>query len=208
MNYGALQRDVAIADLVDAYKLTLDKVQAGDIGVAHSKGFLGWLIRIGTGSYWNHAFGVVDPGDGTPETIQVIQAEAHGVELTTLDKVAPGGEVNILSCPTGVSRPIVVRELKALLRTKYAFVTDFCIGVSIIAKKLHIPLRFTVRENSTLICSAVVTLALFNAGYNTNPPDLYSVTPAEVAMELGSSAALAAKKAKRYYRRRPRKQTT
>ena len=189
--------DEPIRRLCARYGLDLSAVQAGDIGVAHSTGVIGWLIRFGTRSQYNHAFVVVDEGDHTPETIQVIQAEAHGVELTTLDQVAPGGYYVILPCPVGVDRKIVCREARSLLRIKYAFVSVASIGIGIIAKALHIPFRLAIRDTSTLICSAVVALSLFNAGWKTNEPDLYSVTPASIAMDVGASAAIAAAKRSR-----------
>ena len=71
------------------------------------------------------------------------------------------------------------------------------IGIGIIAKALHIPFRLAIRDTSTLICSAVVALSLFNAGWKTNEPDLYSVTPASIAMDVGASAAIAAAKRSR-----------
>lgn len=184
-------RDDAIRGLCARYGVPLEQVQAGDIIVAHSTGILGWLIRVGTHSQWNHAAVVVDPGDHTPETIQVIQAEAHGVELTTLDQVAPGGYTATLPCPAVVDRSIVVREAHSLLRTKYAFVSIVSIGLKILAKMVHLPLRISIRDDSTLICSAVVALCLFNGGWSRNTDDIYEVTPAEVGLWLGVEAIIA-----------------
>lgn len=203
MRHLPRSNDEAIGLTLKQYGLDLSKVQAGDVGVAHSTGFLGWLIRFGTRSTYNHAFVVVDPGEHTPETIQVVQAEAHGVELTTLNLVAPGGSYAILPCPVGVDREIVVREAKALLRTKYAFVSCVSVGFGILMHALHIPFRLAVRDTSTLICSAVLYLALFNGGWDWNVPDAYNVTPAQIAVEVGNAALVAANRTKR--KRAPRK---
>jgi hypothetical protein len=49
-----------ISELVDNSRLI-----SGDILLEHSRGSVwGWLIRLGTGSYWNHALMVCSAGDG------------------------------------------------------------------------------------------------------------------------------------------------
>ena len=187
--------DEAIRTVLDKQGLPLSAVQPGDIGCAHSTGILGWLIRFGTRSTWNHSFVVVDvPASPTPETITVVQAEAHGVELAKLSDVAPGGTYAILPCPVGVDRAIVVREARALLREKYAFISIASIALKIIATALHIPFRLAIRDQSTLTCSAVVALSLFNGGWSMNVPDLYQCTPAEIAILVGGAAATASRK--------------
>ena len=161
--------------------LPLDKIQVGDIGIAHTSGVLGWLIRLGTRSKWNHAFVVVYvPMDPTPETIIVVQAQAKGVVYAKLSDVAPGGEYAILPCPDGVDRELVVAMAKTLLREKYAFVSIASIAFNF----LPLPIRLDVHQNGTLICSAVVALCLLAGGWLHPWPDLYSVTPANIATVL------------------------
>ena len=172
-------KDLALGIKIKAAAITVETAQPGDIGVAHSKGIIGFLIRLFTRSTWNHVFVVVSAGS-TPETVQVIQAEAHGVERVNLSDVAPGGSWSILACPSGVSRDLVVSEATALLRHKYGFVSI----VSILFNLAMPFLRLEVHEGSTLICSAVGALALFNGGWEVQFPDLYSVTPATLAAAL------------------------
>jgi hypothetical protein len=58
----------AMTELVEG-----DKLKRADILLAHSKGsYWGWLIRLGTGCYWNHAFIlyiVRDPNQGYDEAL-------------------------------------------------------------------------------------------------------------------------------------------
>lgn len=179
------KRDVAIAEAVNKAALDLPDVQPGDIGVAHSKGIIGWLIRVGTRSHWNHSFVVVEVNGPDPKDIVVVQAEAHGVEYATLDKVAPGGSYAILPCPTGVNRSLVVAQAEAYVKDAYAFIMIASIAMNILIPFLHL---YTMRAN-TLICSAVSALSLHAGGHIYKPwGDLYSVTPAQIATALSAPA--------------------
>lgn len=176
------KRDVAIAAAVNAVALKLEDVRPGDIGVAHSRGLLGWLIRVGTRSHWNHAFVVVEKG-ATADTTWVVQAEARGVERAKLSAVAPGGYVGILRCPSDVDRSLVVAQAEALVDEHYAFLVIFSIAVNILVPFL----RVQVQRPGTLICSAVAAISLHLGGYRHPWPDLYAVTPAEIAVALSAS---------------------
>ena len=48
--------------------------KAGDYGVVKTSGILGWLIRLGTMSRWNHA--LVYIGDG-----KIVEANLPGVQI-------------------------------------------------------------------------------------------------------------------------------
>lgn len=164
-------------------EIPLTQAQPGDIGVAHSKGIIGRLIRLATHSRWNHVFVVVDvPANPTPQAVTVIQAEAHGVLTSRLSDVAPHGYYAILPCPPGVDRTKVVAEAKALRRTKYAFVSIASIAFNLVPW----PIRLDVREDSTLICSAVGAFALLAGGWLQQFPDMYTVTPAQLAAALAN----------------------
>ena len=73
-----------------------------------------------------------------------------------------------------------------MLRTKYAFVSCVSIAMGIIARLLHIPLRFAVRDTSTLICSAVGAIALLAGGWLPvlGFSDIYQTTPAQLVVAL------------------------
>ena len=161
--------------------LDLTDVKVGDIGIAHTKGFFGLLIRIGTRSKWNHAFVVVlVPKNPTAQTIRVIQATPRGVIASALDEVAPGGYFAILPCPTGVSRRVVVAQAILLRRDKYAFVSILSIAFNFIP----LPIRLNLYQSSTLICSAVCAVSLHAGGWLYPWPDMYSVTPKQLAAAL------------------------
>jgi hypothetical protein len=161
-------------------------IQPGDIGVAHSRGFLGAIIRFGTRSKWNHSFVIETVDDEEdPTKITVIQAEAHGVLRSALSDVAPGGGYAVLPCPRGVNRKLVVRQARDLLRTKYAFVSCVSVGFQLLMKRVHIPVRLAVMETGTIFCSAVSALCLHQGGYRKLWPDIYNVTPADIAAALG-----------------------
>lgn len=180
------KRDAAIGAKLDARALPLADIQPGDIGVAHSKGIIGWLIRLGTRSYWNHSFVVVDAGKHTPETIIVVQAEAHGVEYARLADVAVGGSWAILPCPAGVDPDRVVDQADDFVGWDYAFVVIASLSINIVLPFL----RLQVQRSGTLICSAVSALSLHAGGYLERPwTDLYAVTPAQIAVALSAPAA-------------------
>ncbi len=182
--------DRAIGAAIEHYGIPLATAKPGDVVVAHSTGIIGWLIRFGTHSHWNHVAVLTAVGD-TPEDSEVVQAEAHGVELAKLSSVAPGGSWAILPCPAGVNRRKVVSAAKGMLRERYAFLTIASIAMKIVARWLHVPFRFAVRDTSTLICSAVGAISLLAGGWlrALGFSDLYQVTPAQIAVALVAEAA-------------------
>lgn len=180
------KRDAAIGAQVNANALDLADVRPGDIGVAHSRGLIGWLIRLGTRSHWNHSFVVVEVGDHTPDTVTVVQAEAHGVEYAKLSEVAPGGSWAILRCPLGTDPDMVVEQAHGFVGWDYAFIVIGSLVVNIILPFL----RLQVQRSGTLICSAVSALSLHAGGYlDASWTDLYAVTPAQIAIALSAPDA-------------------
>lgn len=162
--------------------LPLSEAKPGDIGVCHSKGLFGWLIRLGTWSRWNHVVVFETIRESQFQTI-VIQAAAKGVSRAYLDQVAPGGEIRILRCPEGVDRDKVVARARAELGARYGFVSILSIAITILSPKF---LRLDFRRAGTLICSALGALCLITGGWMEHVPDIYQWTPGDTAKALGA----------------------
>lgn len=177
------KRDDVVAVAVNAVALNLADVQPGDIVVAHSSGLIGWLIRVGTRSHWNHAAVVVAVHGPTAALIEVVQAEGHGVQRSTLDRVAPHGSFAVVACPTGVNRALVVEQALATVGDAYAFVVIASLIVNIFVPFFHLQLS----KPGALICSAVAALSLHAGGYiHPSFSDLYAVTPAQLAIAIAA----------------------
>ncbi len=160
--------------------ITLADVQGGDVGVAHSKGFVAFVIRVVTRSKVNHAF-VLEVVGPTPETTTVIQAEARGVSRTTLDKVAPGGYIELLAAPPEVDRSKVVAFARSRMGVRYGFASIASILFTLATPRI---IRFDFRRSGTLVCSALVALSLLAGGWLEEISDYYQFTPAQVRRAL------------------------
>jgi hypothetical protein len=178
--HRALQRQLSCRIVCSA--VDEGQIHVGDIGVAHSKGLVARLIRVFTRSKWNHCCVIVET-DGTRAGTWVVQAEAHGVGRAKFTDVAPGGYVHVLPCPVGIDGIEVAALADTLLDTPYAFLVVF----SDLINLFPLPAHLQIMRTGTLMCSAVVALCLFHAGY-TNPAwtDLYAVRPDQVADALAS----------------------
>lgn len=150
----------------------------GDIFIAHSKGILAWLIRVGTRSKWNHAGVIVKAGIDP----LVVQAEARGVsEPVPFSTVAPGGYTAILPCPAGVDHWSVAEFALGQSGTPYGFLTIASIVLTIVTPVF---IHFNFRRGDTFICSALVAFALLAGGWLHKWTDYYQVTPAQLALAL------------------------
>ena len=171
--------------------ITPGLAQPGDAVFTHSKGLVGQSIRFGQSlhyskeySPWNH-IGWCDHRDEQGRWI-VGQAVAHGVQIgALLDDIAPGGNYEIVSMdsfPTRTGEPIRRDIALAALRSQegrhYGFLTDVSIATTML-----IPVQFlNVMLSNTWICSAVYGFGLIAGGVKLDPPDLYQVVPAQIAM--------------------------
>lgn len=150
----------------------------GDIGFAHTKGAMGWLIRVGEwlrfhkGS-WNHEFTVDRVVDGVP---YIIQATLRGVTNTaTLDSVAPGGRYITMAPPPGVDREKLLQFCRAQVGLRYGYLTILAIAVDIVTWQ-WVPALRGARKPSW-ICSALVNEGLRFGGWLHTWVDIYTVTP-------------------------------
>lgn len=159
--------------------------QIGDLVFCNSKGFIGFLIRVGQWIKWrdwyqhNHT-AVLDSWDENKQDWRVIQARSKGVTRGDyLSKIAPGGTYEIVKFPTGASLPDFMFYLRGQVGDKYGFLTDVCIGVNILTPKV---IKIDVRRDGTWICSGVISAGLMFAGWDpmVDASDIYQISPAEL----------------------------
>jgi len=153
----------------------------GDIGFAHTHGWMGKLIRLGEwlrfkrGSEWNHQFVVSDEVDvdGTPF---VIQATLRGVTDTArLDQVAPGGRYITMAPPDACDRHELLVFMKSQVGIRYSLMTILAIAIDIVTWDWFPAFRGA--RKPSWICSALVNEAMRFSGWLHPWIDLYSVTP-------------------------------
>ena len=162
--------------------MALQVPKPGSIGVSHTPGAMGRLIRLGEairfkrGSRWNHAFIVSDETDenGSP---YLIQAQMSGVTDTMTLAELPG-EWEILPMPKGVNRARVLQFAKAQVGIQYGFLTILAIALDILTWNWF-P-SFRAARKQSWICSALAFESLRFGGYLRNVVDIYETTPAEL----------------------------
>ena len=154
----------------------------GSIGVAHTPGAMGRLIRFGEairlhrGSHWNHAF-IVSDQVGETGSPYIIQAQIKGVtDSMTLEELP--GEYHIFSLPKGGNRARVLRFAKAQVGISYGLFTIVSIAIDILTWNWS-P-SFRAGRKQSWICSALAFESLRFGGYLRNVVDIYEVTPAEL----------------------------
>ena len=160
----------------------LPQVQVGDLVFCHSKGLIGWGIRLAQrlrspsdAATWNHVATVVDvETKGGP---WCIAAEGHGVTKRSLVDIAPGGKFTIVRQPFGVQTFLQTEFLEEVCGDKYGFLT-----IASCLLTLLTPEAIAFRRPNTYICSGLATIALTFAGWPEahNIRDLYQTTPAEL----------------------------
>jgi hypothetical protein len=143
--------------------------QPGDIGLVHTNGEVGRLIRIGQWlngdgfADFEHAFIVTDEWSNNGKQM-IVQAESGGVQFVEL------AYSNVHWC-LGLSHELTLADRAAISQAaiecigkRYGFLDYF----SLAAERLHIPGHslFTnyVKSTSTMICSQVCAWAYFKGG--------------------------------------------
>ena len=159
-------------------------IQPGDLVLAHSKGAFGALIRLAQWlrpswrkwRKWNHAAIVI--GITPSGMVRCVQMGRRG-QIVDLPDVAPGGYTFVRSCPAIVDRIKAVDFAIRQVGIRYSYVTIATIALNLLSPK---PLRIDFRrDNSALICSALVARAWEHGGWDC-PTDPFQITPAELAM--------------------------
>ena len=167
-------------------------MQAGDLVICHSKGLIGGGIRwsqrhMQDNPYaeWNHV-AVLDriayeDDDGDAEWF-IIQAEAKGVTNNRfLSSVAPGGSYAIVTLPDTIDRNRFLEFLRFQVGAKYGY-----LSILSCALDMFLPNAICLRKADTWICSALVGAGLMYFGFRSSLawPDLYTITPAEIAQHI------------------------
>ena len=142
----------------------------GDLVFCHTKGVIGASIRwaqrfMPSSKYskWNHVAILDRYVDGK---WYLIQAQPKGITNTlTLDESAFGGTYEVLDLPSSANRENVLMFARSQVGLKYSY------------------LSICLRKSKTWICSGLVAGALWYGGFPKAMqwPDLYSITPSEVA---------------------------
>jgi hypothetical protein len=154
------------------------QIQAGDIGFAHTHGFVGRLIRFGEmlkgkfGSEWNHEFVVSKFENGE---WWIIQATFEGVIETPLELVAPGGHYITLPPPPECDRAKVLEFAYAELGAKYSILSDIAIGIDMLTWNWVPALMNSYKK--TWNCSGLTNECLRFAGWLHEYVNIYTVTP-------------------------------
>lgn len=150
----------------------------GDYGVVKTKGWLGFIIRVGTVSRWNHAFIYI--GDG-----KIVEANPTGVEIQPIryERVAWNNHEEL----TDEQRSKIVELALDQVGRGYSFLTIALIVLRILGIKILANSKFLLKaaEKDGYICSELVSEVYFNAGINLLPqkPD-YTTVPGDLAERL------------------------
>lgn len=157
----------------------------GDFGLVHVDGFTGKLIStgqriVGSGSYFTHAFLVVENGD-------VVQAQPGGAERVSLSEALNGRTRVAYSdfALTDAQRAEIVSVALSLVGTPYSFVDYAAIGAYRLTP-FHWFEDF-VSSDGHLICSQLVEEAYMKAGLLLFPRrPTGDVAPGDLARLIGA----------------------
>jgi hypothetical protein len=161
-------------------------VNPGDLVLCHTKGIIGASIRwsqrfMDSSNYskWNHVAILDRFVDGQ---WYVIQAQPKGItDNLTLTESAFGGTYEVVELPSTTNRDLVLRFARSQVGLKYSYLSILSCALDNI-----LPDAICLRKANTWICSGLVAGALWHGGFPgaIDWPDLYSITPAEVAEAL------------------------
>ena len=162
-------------------------IETGFIGFAHTKGWMGRLIRLGEalrfrrGSQYNHMF-IVDKQDAEGFWL-IIQATLRGVtDNARLVDVAPGGTFITMVPPFGVDRDKVLAFARKQVGLRYGYGTILAIAIDIVTWNWFPALRGARKQS--WICSALACEALRFGGWLHEFIDIYTITPAQAYAAL------------------------
>lgn len=161
----------------------------GDIVFMRTHGYMGSAIRFAQRnlqdsrsrySKWNHV-GILNERVGDDWT--VIQAQPKGITSTGLLSQMAGPEYLVISLPPYLNPEDVLAFARAQVGKEYGFASAFSAFLDMI-----LPRQVCLRKADTWICSGLVMASLWYAGFHpsVHVDDLYSITPAEVALLLGN----------------------
>lgn len=149
----------------------------GDYGVVKTKGWMGWLIRVGTASRWNHAFIYIGND-------QIVEANPTGVSISPVSKY-PLIAWNQHEELTDAQRKKIVSRAKAFVGEPYGFGAILVIALKILGLKIITKLfnEFAENENS-VICSQLVAWSYSVAKKKVSYKPHAFTTPGDLAERL------------------------
>lgn len=164
-------------------------MKPGDLVFCTSKGIIGsairWAQRKDIGEVfakYNHV-AILDREENGEW--YVIQAEAAGVTNDKkLTSVAPGGQYRVVELPDTIDADKFLEFARSQVGSAYGYSS-----ILSCAFDLFLPDRICLRKTGTWICSGLVAGALMYAGFKGAQgwPDLYTVTPAQIAYAIALS---------------------
>jgi hypothetical protein len=164
-------------------------VKPGDLVFCTSKGIIGsairWAQRKDIGEVYakyNHV-AILDREENGEW--YVIQAEAAGVTNDKkLTSVAPGGKYRVVALPESVDVDKFLEFARSQVGSAYGYTS-----ILSCAFDLLLPDRICLRKTGTWICSGLAAGALMYAGFKGAQgwPDLYTVTPSQIAYAIALS---------------------
>lgn len=156
----------------------------GDFGLVRISGLTGKLVSagqrlIGSGSYYTHAFVVVDGGF-------IVQAQPGGAERVSLAELVADRKVAYSDFTlTDQQRSDIVSAAEFLVGTPYSFLDYAAIGAH---RLLHLTaLERFVESEQHMICSQLVAECYMHAGIFLYPNRILGdVTPGDLAHLIGA----------------------
>jgi Permuted papain-like amidase enzyme, YaeF/YiiX, C92 family len=162
--------------------------QPGDIVFMRTAGLMGRAIRfaqrnlqdaLSKYSHWNHV-GILHEKVGNDWT--VIQAQPKGITAHGLLSEMAGADYEVIALPAYINPLDVLAFAQAQVGKEYGFASAASAFLDMV-----LPRQVCLRKADTWICSGLVLASLWYAGFHpaVTVDDLYSITPAEVALLLG-----------------------
>lgn len=158
--------------------------RTGQFGVVKTKGFIPWLIRLGTRSQVNHAYIYVSDDF-------IVEAEGTGAVHSRASKyggsLAPVSQFDF----TAEERRAIADAAERLVGRPYGYLD--IVGLSLLSLGIRWAWLLNRAQSSrTLICSQLVDRAYRNAGihlYDDGRPD-GEVTPGDLLLLLADRSTL------------------
>ena len=161
----------------------------GDIVFMRTGGYMGAAIRFAQRNLqdaqakyarWNHV-GILNQKVGDDWT--VIQAQPKGITDHGLLSQMAGADYQIISLPQYLNPEDVLAFAREQVDKEYGFASALSAFLDMI-----LPRQICLRKADTWICSGLVMGSLWYAGFHpaSKVDDLYSITPAEIALLLGN----------------------
>jgi hypothetical protein len=152
--------------------IPLEAATEGDLVFFDSSGKVSWVIKLAQRIKWHGDKNHVAWLDHQDEHGQWFIGQAEGSGVTIDKPLVLGPNDVIVRPPASVGRGRMLQFLRAQASSKYGFLTDVSILITMLS-----PGFVNVMRGGTWICSAVVAEGLRFGGWLHNWPDIYQVAP-------------------------------